>query len=216
MDRRIILARHGQTEWNKAYRFQGRTNVQLTDEGKRQAHSLSERLRSWRPEVIYTSPLDRARYTAEAIATPLNMTPVILPELEEIHFGTWEGKSFDALKSECPDEYSRWRDDPFFNPPEGAEAWPEIEARLSRAVDIMLESPYKRIVAVSHGGIMRALYAVIMGLDPHHTWYMEVSNCSISGIDIVGTRRYLSFTNDNLHIKAGKYGESLPIWGDEK
>ncbi|MBQ4400694.1 MAG: histidine phosphatase family protein [Synergistaceae bacterium] len=86
----------------------------------------------------------------------------------------------------------------------------------TEAVEIMLESPYKRIVAVSHGGIMRALYAVIMGLDPHHTWYMEVSNCSISGIDIVGTRRYLSFTNDNLHIKAGKYGESLPIWGDEK
>ena len=216
MDRRIILVRHGQTEWNKAYRFQGRTNVQLTDEGKRQAHSLSERLRSWPPDVIYSSPLDRAKYTAEAIASPFNMTPIILPELEEINFGTWEGQSFDALKSECSEEYSRWRDDPFFNPPKGAETWPELEARLKRAVDIMLSSPYKRIVAVSHGGIMRALYAVIMGLDPHHTWYMDVSNCSMSGIDITGGRRYLSFMNDNLHIKAGKYGESLPIWGDEK
>ena len=208
MDRRIILARHGQTEWNKAFRFQGRTNVQLTDEGKRQAYQLSERLRTWCPEVIYTSPLDRAKYTAEAIASPLKMTPVILPELEEINFGSWEGQTFDSLKSECSEEYSRWREDPFFNPPEGAETWPEIEASLNRAVDIMLESPYKRIVAVSHGGIMRALYAVIMGLDPHHTWYMDVSNCSISGIDIVGGRRYLSFTNDDRHIRPG-------IWGDE-
>ena len=170
---------------------------------------MSERLKSWPPQVIYTSPLDRARYTAEAIASPLNMTPIILPELEEINFGSWEGRSFSSLKAESSEEYSRWREDPFFNPPEGAETWPELEARLSRAVEIMLESPYERIVAVSHGGIMRALYAVIMGLDPHHTWYMDVSNCAISGIEIVGGRRYLSFTNDDRHIRPG-------IWGDEK
>ena len=215
-DRRIILARHGQTEWNKHYRFQGRTNVQLTDEGKNQAHSLARRLTSWPPDVIYTSPLDRAKFTAGEIASLFGLTPVILPELEEINFGKWEGESLISLEQEQPEVYNRWRNDPFFNPPEGGEAWPEIEARLTRAVNIMLEAPHKRIIAVSHGGIMRALYAVIMGLDPHKTWYMDVANCSMSGIDIVNGRRYLSFTNDNLHIKAGKYGESLPVWGDEK
>ena len=132
MPRRIILARHGQTEWNKSFRFQGRTNVQLTDEGKRQAHSLAERLKSWPPDVIYTSPLDRAKFTAQVIASVFGMTPVILPELEEINFGMWEGESLISLEHEKPEAYNRWRSDPFFNPPEGAETWPEIEARLTR------------------------------------------------------------------------------------
>lgn len=215
MPQRIILARHGQTEWNKSFRFQGRTNVHLTDEGKRQAHSLAQRLKSWPPSVIYTSPLDRAKYTAESIAEPFGLTPIVLPELEEINFGSWEGESLIALENEQPEVYNRWRDDPFFNPPEGGESWQEIEARLTRAVDIMLSSQHERIIAVSHGGIMRALYAVMLGLDPHHTWYMDVSNCAMSGIEVVNGRMYLSFTNDSLHVKAGKIGESLPVWGDE-
>ncbi|MBQ3401763.1 MAG: histidine phosphatase family protein [Synergistaceae bacterium] len=212
--RRIILARHGQTEWNKEFKFQGRTNVQLTEEGKRQAHSLASRLSSWPPEVIYTSPLDRAKYTASAIASRFNLEPVILPELEEINFGTWEGQSLIALENEHHEEYSRWRSDPFFNPPEGAEDWEHLSTRLSRAVKVMLDGPQRRIIAVSHGGIMRALYAVFLGLNPHKTWNIDVANCSMSGIEIHKGRPWLSFTNDNMHIRAGEYGEKLPVWGD--
>ncbi len=212
--RRIILARHGQTEWNKAFRFQGRTNVQLTEEGKRQAHLLASRLSSWPPEVIYTSPLDRSMYTAEAIGCKFGLEPVVLPELEEINFGTWEGQSLNTLEQEHHEIFTKWRSDPFFNPPEGAEAWDVLSARLKRALKLMLDRPEKRIIAVSHGGIMRAMYAVIMGLNPHNTWNMEVSNCSMSGIEIRKGMAHLSFTNDDLHIRAGKYGEKLPVWGD--
>jgi len=215
-DRRIILVRHGQTEWNKHYRFQGRTNIQLTEAGKSQAYSLSRRLRSWPPEVVYSSPLDRAKFTASAVCSQFGLTPVILPDLEEIDFGEWEGQSLKSLEYDEPEAYNRWRTDPFFNPPKGGESWPEISTRLERAVNIILEAPYRRIIVVSHGGVMRALYAVMLGLNPHKTWYMDVANCAMSGIDIVDGRRYLSFSNDNLHIKAGEIGESLPIWGDEK
>ncbi|MBQ6971311.1 MAG: histidine phosphatase family protein [Synergistaceae bacterium] len=211
--RRILLARHGQTEWNKSYRFQGRTNIHLTEEGMHQAELLSLRLRSWPPEVVYTSPLDRAKYTADKIASRFGLSPVVIPELEEINFGSWEGESLISLEHDNPEAYNRWRSDPFFNPPEGGESWPEIEARLTRAVNIMLDSPHKKIIAVSHGGIMRALYAVIMGLDPHKTWYMDVSNCSMSGIEIANGRPYLSFTNDALHVSGGECGVSLPVWG---
>lgn len=213
-DCKIILARHGQTEWNKEYRFQGRTNVNLTEEGKKQAHSLSARLLGWKPEVVYTSPLDRALYTAAEIARPHNLEPVIIPELEEINFGTWEGMSIPSLKDEESEIYSKWRNDPFFNMPEGAETWEDISRRLTRAAEIMLEGNYTRIVAVSHGGVMRALYAVMLGLNPHKTWNIEVSNCSVSGIEIAGGQKYLSFLNDYLHVAAGKTGENLPLWGE--
>ena len=153
--RRIILARHGQTEWNLQYRFQGRTNVKLTETGKRQAHALAERLSSWPVEIVYTSPLDRAYYTAEAIAERHGLTPEILPELEEINFAGWEGESIPGLEKEQHAAFAAWRSDPFFYPPEGAETWEKLYARLSRAVKTFLGGDYKRIVVVSHGGIMR-------------------------------------------------------------
>ncbi|MBQ7196985.1 MAG: histidine phosphatase family protein [Synergistaceae bacterium] len=214
--RRIILARHGQTEWNIQYRFQGRTNVKLTDTGKRQAHALAARLSSWPVEIVYTSPLDRAFYTASAIAERHNLTPVILPELEEINFASWEGESIPNLEHEQHSIYSLWRSDPFFYPPEGAETWEKLYVRMSHAVKTFLAGDYKKIVVVSHGGIMRALYAVFVGLNPHKVWNMEVSNCSMSGIEMRRGRPCLIFTNDDLHVRAGECGEKLPVWGEQK
>ncbi len=211
--RRVILARHGQTEWNKTYRFQGKTNVQLTEEGKLQAKALAKRLLSWPPEVIYTSPLDRALYTAQAIAEQVNLKPIILPELQEIDFASWEGQSITGLEESQPGIFKRWRNDPFFNPPEGAESWEELSARLSRACEKFLSGNYQRIVVISHGGIMRALYAVLLGLNPHKTWNMDVSNCAMSGIEIRNGHTCLAFANDNMHVRAGEYGQTLPVWG---
>ena len=211
---RIIFARHGQTEWNKEYRFQGRTNIKLTDTGKQQAESLAARLSSWPVEIIYTSPLDRALFTAKAIAKYHNIEPVILHELQEINFAGWEGQSITALEKDHHDIFARWRSDPFFNPPAGAETWEKIYTRLSRAVKIFLDGNYKRICVVSHGGIMRALYAVFTGLNPHKVWNMDVSNCAISGVEMRHGRPCLVFANDDLHIRAGTLGEKLPVWGE--
>ena len=211
--RRVILARHGQTEWNKEFRFQGKTNVQLTDEGKLQAKALATRLSTWPPEVIYTSPLDRALYTAQEIAERVNLKPIILPELQEIDFGSWESQSINALDEKQHEVFTCWRDDPFFNPPPDAETWEDLSTRLSRAIEKFLEGSYRNIVVVSHGGIMRALYAVFIGLNPHKTWNMDVSNCAMSGIEIRNGRPCLTFANDNMHVRAGEYGQRLPVWG---
>ena len=213
--RRIILARHGQTEWNLQYRFQGRTDIKLTETGKCQAQALALRLSSWPVEIVYTSPLERAYYTAEAVAKRHNLTPVILPELEEINFASWEGESISGLEKNQHSVFSAWRSDPFFYPPDGAETWEKLYARISRAVKIFLGGDYKRIVVISHGGIMRALYAVFVGLNPHKVWNIEVSNCSMSGIEMRRGRPTLIFTNDDLHIRAGEIGEKLPVWPGE-
>ena len=213
--RRIILARHGQTEWNLQYRFQGRTDIKLTETGKCQAQALASRLSSWPVEIVYTSPLERAYYTAEAVAKRHNLTPVILPELEEINFASWEGESISGLEKNQHSVFSAWRSDPFFYPPEGAETWEKLYARIARAVKIFLGGDYKRIVVISHGGIIRALYAVFVGLNPHKVWNIEVSNCSMSGIEMRRGRPTLIFTNDDLHIRAGEIGEKLPVWPGE-
>lgn len=212
--RRVIFARHGQTEWNIEYRFQGRTNIKLTDTGKQQAKALAARLSSWPLEIIYTSPLDRALYTAREIAKYHDIEPVVLHDIQEIDFASWEGKSITALEREQHDLFSLWRSDPFFNPPKGAETWEKIYTRLSRAVKIFLDGNYKHIAVISHGGVMRALYAVFLGLNPHKVWNMDVSNCAMSGVEMRNGRPCLVFANDDLHIRAGELGRKLPVWGE--
>ena len=211
---RIILARHGRTEWNGAARFQGKTDVPLTEEGRTQAGALARRLSSWPLEAVYTSPLSRAVYTAEAIAGAHELKPIVLPELREIDFGVWEGESIPDLDAKQHTQFTRWRADPFFNPPPKAETWPELSARLERAVKIILESGCSRVVVVSHGGIMRAIYAVFLGLNARKVWNMDVSNCAMSGIEMRYGRPCLVFENDDLHVRAGSAGESLPVWGE--
>ena len=210
--RRIVLARHGQTDWNRTYLFQGKTDIPLNDAGREQAHALAERLSPWEAEVVYSSPLERAMYTAEVIAKRLGLSPVALPELQEVDFGTWEGRSILGLKKERSADFERWNADPFFNPPPGAETWDDIKGRLARAVRRMLDGPQSRIVAVSHGGIMRGLYAVLLGFDPHTVWRMNVSNCAMSGVEWRAGRASLMFSNDDLHIRGGAPGRKLPIW----
>ncbi|MBQ7266756.1 MAG: histidine phosphatase family protein [Synergistaceae bacterium] len=195
---KLLLARHGVTDWNKSRRFQGRTDSELSADGILQAEKLSARLVAWKPDIVFTSPLKRAFSTASRIAVP-NLK--ILPELEEINFGSWEGLSLDSLLSDQTENFLKWRNDPFFNPPHDGEKWPSIQERLTRAFDIMKSSGHEKIIAVSHGGIIRALFCVILGFDPHTIWNLEVSNCSISEIEITDAKSTLIYANDVHHLE---------------
>ena len=210
--RRIVLARHGQTDWNTERRFQGKTDIALNDEGKAQAHALAKRLSSWQTEAVYSSPLQRALYTAQAVAAHQGLVPIVLDGLTEVDFGTWEGRSIPILEKENKEALARWRGDPFFRPPAGAETWDSIAKRLERAVEVILSEAHHRVILVSHGGIIRALYAIMVGLDPHRVWKMNVSNCAMSGVELGPSGASLMFANDDLHIRAGEAGQSLPVW----
>ncbi len=215
-DRRIVLVRHGRTDWNNEGRFQGLTDIPLNDEGRRQSEALARRLQSWPPGIILTSPLARAYETAEIIASQFGMKPSVLDELREIDFGEWEGEKLDDVHGMYCREYIMWMTDPFFNPPPYGECWYDIEARLNIAMSIITSCPYERVAVVTHGGVIRALFAVMLGYSPHRSWYIDVPNCSLSGIEASGGNIYLSFANDCFHISAGAEGEALPVWSDEK
>ncbi len=211
---RLILVRHGQTEWNKQIRFQGIADIPLDDEGMRQAEFLSQRIASWPPDVIYTSPLNRAKSTAQIISRQFDIQPIIVPELIEVNFGIWEGVSIPQLEHDDPEAITRWKADPFFNVPEGGESWPEICERLSRAMNAIISAGHERVIVVAHGGVMRVLIAMILGIDPHKAWNVEASNCGMTGIEIVDDIARLYFANDDLHIRGGEYGVNMPIWGE--
>ena len=146
----ILLARHGETDWNRERRVQGHTDRPLTAEGRRQAAVLAEQLVDDPPDAVYSSDLVRAHETARIVAERLGLDVVVLPELRERDFGTWEGLTDDEILSRFPEAHNGpWGD---------AETREEMLERVREAVArIAAAHPDGRVLVITHGGPVRVL-----------------------------------------------------------
>jgi broad specificity phosphatase PhoE len=164
----IFLARHGETEWNRVGRWQGKTDIPLSDVGRAQAEALRDRMRSRRIVRVYASDLGRARETAEIVAAPLRLTPVTLDErLRERGFGCFEGLTRAECEVRHPEAWARYLADRRSTPPD-AEPQPEVVARMMAALtDIAAATPHGgTVLAVSHGGAIRSFVHAVTGVTP--------------------------------------------------
>ncbi len=159
----LLLARHGETDWNRARRWQGHADRPLTDRGRAQAAALAERLADIALHAVYSSDLRRARETAEAVARAQGLGLVELPALREVSVGSWEGLTRSEAETRFPEGFRRWLaggtgwDD--------GESYGEMSARVLEAVDqIAREHEGKRVLIVSHGGPIRAIHAAALGM----------------------------------------------------
>ena len=103
----LLLARHGETDWNRARRWQGHADRPLTDRGRAQAAALGDRLANIALDAVYSSDLRRARETAEAVALPHGLDVIELPELREVDVGSWEGLTRAEAEAKFPDGFRR-------------------------------------------------------------------------------------------------------------
>ena len=210
--RKLLLVRHGLTDWNNIHKFQGRTDIPLNNAGLEQAEKTARRIEKWQVDAVYTSPLSRALQTADIIAARFQKKPVVLDDLTEVNFGTWEGLLFREQLEKNNESLLKWIADPFFYTPPGGEEWDAISQRIERAVSAVMGSEHRHIVIVSHGGIIRALLVALLGLDPHTVWKIKFANCSLTGIDIKEYETSLAFANDTMHLREPYAGECLPVW----
>ena len=118
---RLILARHGQSVSNAVRRFQGVQDVALSELGERQAAALGQALRHRRVAAVYTSPLERARRTAEIAVEGLGLSVTQVHELRELSLGDWEGQTVEEISRLPGDPYTQWVRDPVACLPPGAE-----------------------------------------------------------------------------------------------
>ena len=203
---RFFFVRHGVTDWNREFRYQGRSDVDLNDDGVEQARRTGLRLSRIVPSRVYASPLKRARRTAEVIMENNSGDTAIelCGDLKEISFGLWEGMTAPEIKARYPETLEAWRKAPFTAVPEDGEPFAEVALRSSRVAESLKEAgnPGDVTFVIAHGAVMRALIAAVMNIEEIDLfWRVRFDNCSISALDMWGARPSLLFSNDTYHLR---------------
>jgi alpha-ribazole phosphatase len=180
----LLLARHGQSVSNAVRRFQGVQDVALSELGERQAEALGRAIRLRRIAAVYTSPLERARRTAEIAVGGLGVPLKAIDDLRELSLGEWEGRTVEEIRALPGDPYDRWVRDPVACLPPGAEPLPAVQARVVSAIaDIVAAHPNgQQVLVVCHGGVISAYLAHCLGLPLSSIWRLTLSNGSISEV----------------------------------
>jgi broad specificity phosphatase PhoE len=162
----ILLARHGESDWNASRRWQGHADRPLTEKGRGQARALADRLEHVELEAVYSSDLQRAADTASAVAQAQGLEVTELPELREVDVGSWSGLTRAEAEERFPDGVARWREG--FPGWDDGETYEQMTDRVVGAVlGIARAHEGGRVLVVSHGGPIRALHAAALGLDVH-------------------------------------------------
>jgi broad specificity phosphatase PhoE len=162
----ILIARHGQSDWNATRRWQGHADRPLTAKGREQAQALAARLAHIELDAVYSSDLRRARDTAALVADNQGLELRELPELREVDVGSWSGLTRADAEERFPEGFGRWKlGYPGWEDGESYEAM--TDRVIAAVIAIAAEHRDGRVLIVSHGGPIRAVHAAALGLDVH-------------------------------------------------
>jgi len=182
---RIHLIRHGEVEGaGPVRRYNGHTDVGLSERGRRQYHTLKERLAAAPIAALYTSDLTRCAWGAEVLGSHLGVTPVIIPELREMGVGIWEGKSWDELMEQYPDQWrDRLADIVNYRVP-GGESVLDVHRRVMPVIDeIVARHRGEEVLVVAHGGVNRIILLNAIGAPLSSLFAIEQTYCCLNIID---------------------------------
>ncbi len=169
--RRFILLRHGETELHSGKIYIGRYDAQLSERGLEQARLAAGELAALKPEpsaeAVYCGSLKRARASAQIIAEALRLPLRVMPCLDEISLGSWEGRLIEDIKRECPDEYKRRGENILsYKIDAEAESFYDLQRRVERCLwDMLALDKSRDMIIVSHLGVIKCLYASLHGRD---------------------------------------------------
>jgi 2,3-bisphosphoglycerate-dependent phosphoglycerate mutase len=199
---RIVVVRHGETEWNAEMRMQGQLDTELSARGRWQAARTGAALAGEGIEAIVASDLVRALDTARAIATVLGLPIATDRGLRERSFGIFQGQTYAEIDARWPAEAARWRlHDPAFAP-EGGESLTAFSARAVAAASRVAERQRGRtLLIVSHGGVLDCLYRAAAGLDLAAPRSWQLGNASINRLLFTGERFTLVGWDDTAHLE---------------
>lgn len=203
---RIFFIRHGQTDWNIEHRLQGTSDVPLNATGEEQARRVALRLAKIAPARILSSPLSRAKRTAEIVAegseSPTEITTV--DELREFYFGAWEGLTYEEAAARDPERFRRSSIEPLIDMPDGAETLDSARGRIERAASAITDGASIGGVTFvfAHALVLRAVIGRVLGIEGTRApWCFRLDNCSISIVDHDRQRSRALIINDTAHMR---------------
>lgn len=226
MKTRVFLVRHGATVLSAEDRFAGATNVELSDEGRRQVEALARRLAGQPIAAFYASPLDRTMETARILAGAHG--PAVEPEAGflEINHGVWEGLTRQEAETGFGDMYVKWEADPYNFAPEGGETGLAVAARAMPALWRAVAAHAGEVICVvSHKATIRLLLGAILGFDPRrYRDHLDLNPASLTVLDFRDALEgRLTLFNDVAHyapdglaIPPVPGGRLSKVWGDGK
>ena len=176
----IVLVRHGETDWNRENRFQGRADTELNEAGRAQARMLALELAGENFRAAYSSPLLRAHETALILAASLDLEVEPADELMEVDVGSWSGLTRTDIEARFPDGFNRWLE--YGHGWDDGESYDELGARVvSGLLRIAAAHPHGNVLAVTHGGPIRSALAAAEGVpfDEARRSIHVVGNCAV-------------------------------------
>jgi broad specificity phosphatase PhoE len=204
---RLLLVRHGETEWNAARRFQGHRDSPLTERGRWQAGRLADRLTPLPLAAVYSSDLERTMATATIVAAPHDLPVRPAPDLREAAFGDYEGQTYAELVARYGQAVTHWSSDPVALAPPGGETLLELQARVARFLRAtVLAHPGETVALVAHGGSVRAAVMETLRMELRHFRSLRLDNTSLSVIESDTLFDSLLLFNDTSHLATGGSG----------
>ncbi|MEW6189056.1 MAG: histidine phosphatase family protein [Actinomycetota bacterium] len=198
---RVFLIRHGETQWNVESKYLGSTDLGLTERGKHQTLVLARRLRGESLNSIYSGSSKRALTTAQAIADIHGLEIKVLPQLNEINYGEWEGLTYDEINRDYPRFMERWTAGEEGLPP-GGESLSSFKSRVSEGLQRVIgENAEGKVVMVTHAGPIRAIICEILGLDFSNFWKIKQDSAALNIIDFYDKGGIISLLNDTCHLR---------------
>lgn len=200
---RIILVRHGQTEWNRVERYRGRADVPLDETGLAQAAATGRRIAAeWQPAAVYSSPLSRAVKTAEAIAGHFGLPVQVHDGLADIDYGEWQGLTPDEARERWPRVANAWRNAPQVARIPGGETLDDLRDRAMEAVrELAARHAGQTIVLVAHTVVNRVILLAVLGLGNGRFWRLRQDTCAINVFEAEGDTFVLALLNDTCHLR---------------
>ena len=201
----IHLIRHGQTNWNKNALYQGTKDIPMNHKGIEESRILADRLKHFRIDTLYSSPLKRAVDTAQSINAHHKLDIVVRDNLREIELGEWEGLNREQVKAAYPKALGTFTKDTVDTRPPGGESFKDLSLRVQETLrDIVLShGEDDEIVIVTHGGVIKNIIADILRMSLPDRRLLMIDNASLSTLiynheaDAYFLRRY----NDTAHLE---------------
>lgn len=196
----IMLIRHGETEWNRAGRIQGSSDIALNDLGRQQAMRLQSALLGHDFARVYSSDMQRVVQTAR-LGWGEDEEIVLDARLRELSFGRFEGYTWDELKTLYPEDFAIWQADREQNT-HGGERISDVVRRTKAFLDeARARHERERILVFSHGGTIAIILSILMGLDPVKWWQFRHGNTAITEVRLVAGGCLLMRYNDTYHLE---------------